>query len=302
LKGVTPVIQSIRFTAREVHVLRLDLIHPLMGGNKWYKLKFNLASALSEGNKTIVTKGGPHSNHIAATAEACRENGLKSLGIIRGNPVESPTIKFARAAGMQLVFAPVHIYPLLDGKNIGPFNEQLPERFHFVPEGGANCEGLKGCAEIGDQIRSFDVVVCACGTGTTFAGLAASASSRQRILGISVLKGENTLPAEARNLLQKCGHGAVEIGGNADVGQSRMHAITNSFAFSGYARNDNVLIAFKRAFEAEYAIPLDHVYTTKLFYATEQLILQGVITPDEKLAVVHSGGLQGNEAFEKRWF
>ena len=36
-------------------VLRLDKIHPLVSGNKWFKLRYYLAEAKELGKKTIAT-------------------------------------------------------------------------------------------------------------------------------------------------------------------------------------------------------------------------------------------------------
>ncbi|MBL0335085.1 MAG: hypothetical protein IPP73_07140 [Chitinophagaceae bacterium] len=79
-----------------VDVLRLDKIHPVISGNKWYKLRFYLKQAIEQHKKTICTFGGAWSNHIVATAAACAENGLQSIGIIRG---EKTGCAFQYAAG-----------------------------------------------------------------------------------------------------------------------------------------------------------------------------------------------------------
>ena len=72
LKGIT------------VDVLRLDKIDKVISGNKWFKLKYYLEEALSLQKKTIISFGGPYSNHIIATAAVCKLYGLKSIGLIRG--------------------------------------------------------------------------------------------------------------------------------------------------------------------------------------------------------------------------
>src|SRR5258705_11431420 len=88
----------------EVSVLRLDKIHPLISGNKWFKLRYYLEEAKQQKKNTIITFGGAWSNHIAATAAACKICGLNSIGIIRGEEPEnfSPTLTEARQVGMQL--------------------------------------------------------------------------------------------------------------------------------------------------------------------------------------------------------
>ena len=86
-----------------VDVLRLDLLHPELSGNKWFKLKHNLIEAKRQGLDTILTFGGAFSNHISATAAACKLLGFKSIGVIRGEESAStnPTLSEAKKAGMK---------------------------------------------------------------------------------------------------------------------------------------------------------------------------------------------------------
>ncbi len=65
-------------------VLRTDKIHPVISGNKWFKLRYYIEDALKNRKTTLVTKGGAWSNHIVATAAACKHYNLRSIGIIRG--------------------------------------------------------------------------------------------------------------------------------------------------------------------------------------------------------------------------
>ena len=82
------VLQEIKFpcanTGTKFYMKRLDLIHPLVNGNKWFKMKYNLLEAKEKGFNTLLTFGGAYSNHIHATAAAGKQFGLKTIGIIRG--------------------------------------------------------------------------------------------------------------------------------------------------------------------------------------------------------------------------
>lgn len=77
--------------------------HPLVSGNKWWKLKYNLEVA-SASRLPVLTFGGAFSNHIFATAAACHALGLQSIGIIRGERATNPTLSFAAEHGMKLEF------------------------------------------------------------------------------------------------------------------------------------------------------------------------------------------------------
>ena len=92
---------------------REDKIHPLVSGNKFRKLKYNLLEAKSTNAQQILTFGGAFSNHIAATAKACELMKIPSIGIIRGEELgenlsktlsQNKTLAFAVKSGMSLKF------------------------------------------------------------------------------------------------------------------------------------------------------------------------------------------------------
>lgn len=289
-----------------VDVLRLDLLDPEISGNKWYKLNFNLLQAKREGLSKILTFGGAHSNHIAATAAACQRAGLSSIGVIRGEPGSAlnQTLARAKEQGMTLYFVDRELY---QHKNDPDFLKTLGARFgefYLIPEGGNNEQGLLGCREILQPEMDHDYVFCAVGTGTTFAGLVASAQTRQRVVGISVLKGENKLVHEVNERLHMFpGTAAIKVYGNEALQQEVLdqHCLSNHYCFRGYASCDPVWLSFKSKFEEEHQIPLDYVYTSKLMYAVFDLMKSGKLRKGSKVLIVHSGGLQGNPGFEARY-
>src|SRR5258705_4420356 len=177
------------FTAKniEVSVLRLDKIHPVISGNKWFKLRYYLEEAKALHKKKIVTFGGAWSNHIIATAAACRLNGFEATGIIRGEEAAelSPTLKLAREMGMNLVFISREDYS----------QKKIPEEInandhYFISEGGYGKKGAAGAATILYDVEkeSWSHICCAAGTGTMVAGLVQASGEQNKIIGISVLK------------------------------------------------------------------------------------------------------------------
>lgn len=302
-----PILQSISVeNSRSIDILRLDLIHKEVSGNKWFKLKHNLEKAKREKFKTIITFGGAFSNHIAATAFACKLSGFNSIGIIRGeepHPLNATLLK-ALENGMVLHFVSREFYKQ---KNELVFKEYLQDKFgehYLIPEGGNNVEGVLGCAEILNANWDYDFVFCACGTATTFTGLVLNSHSRQRTIGINVLKGENALPSYANETLNSLAMGNfITIKGNDELSKKEIetNCITNNYSFNGYAKYDAALVKFKTDFESKYTIPLDYVYTSKLFYAVFDIIQKKQIGPESKILVIHCGGLQGNEGFESRY-
>jgi len=263
------------------YVLRLDQIHPVISGNKWFKLRFHLQKAREGHFKTIVTFGGAFSNHIVATAAACRSYGFNSIGIIRGEaPKEySHTLKAAASYGMQLIFISREAYK----NKIIP--EAINEQEHYIiPEGGYSRTGADGAATIPYNKSMFDTVCCAVGTGTMMAGLINGKSSNTEILGISVLKNNTGIETDIRNLL---------------VNPNDTINIDHRFHFGGYAKHKPELIAFMNTLYSQTGIPTDFVYTAKLFYGVQQLIKENYFLKGSRILIIHSGGLQGNFSLRK---
>jgi len=283
----SPIIEKITaeiFLEKEVEVsvLRLDLIHPQVSGNKWFKLKYNLEEAKKQGHDTILTFGGAFSNHIHAAAVACEKLGFKCIGIIRGesDSQNNSTLSEAKKHGMQLHFVPREDYKR---KTAERFILELKKSFgdfYLIPEGGDNEPGEKGCSEILIEGNDFDFIFCAVGTGTTFRGLSKKIKPGQKLIGISDLKGESF----------------------GNPGRMTDTEILFGYHFGGYAKHTRALLDFKERFEKETNIPLDYVYTSKLFYAVNDLISKEEIPKHSKVLIVHSGGLQGNRGYEQRYF
>lgn len=273
------IITTIQFQQYQIGVLRLDLIDPDVSGNKWFKLKHNINQAILEHKTSILTFGGAFSNHIAATAKVCQLANLQSIGIIRGEEtaLTNSTLSVAIKNGMQLHFVTRENY---QNKNSPFYLTELQQKHphaYIVPEGGDNELGEKGCSEIlMETTNKFDRVFCAFGTGTTFKGIAQSLKTHQQLTAINVLK--------------------------FDAGDISMQAtVNNNYHFGGYAKHTPQLLEFKTWFETEYHLELDYVYTAKLFYAVFDLMKKETISPLHKLLIIHSGGLQGNEGYKKRY-
>lgn len=276
---------------KQVHmeVLRLDRIHPLVSGNKWFKLRYYAEKAQQTSQKTIVTFGGAWSNHILATASYCHENGLKAIGLIRGEQStrQSLTLQDAQDLGMELRFLSREAYR----------SKQLPDDINvliqhkaaiLVPEGGFGIEGKQGAATIpGLQSEpSFDDIFCAVGTGTTMAGIIQTAGQESTIHGIVVLKGCVSMERDILSLLPD----------QEDLGRHLLHHNDHR---GGYARWDDELIQFMNDWHRDTAIPTDIIYTGKLFYAVMKRVRENHFPPGRRILVVHSGGIQGNRSLEK---
>ena len=293
-----PELQSIRDAIPQaagvsLQILRLDLLHPQLSGNKWYKLRLNLQAAKEHGHDTVLSFGGAYSNHLHALAAAGKLHGLKTIGVVRGESAEplNATLTFARQQGMELYHVTRADYKL---KSSPDFLARLRERhgdFFLIPEGGANVAGVQGCADISELLNwstpaaamsfaSERVVALACGTGTTLAGLLLGRREDYRILGLAALKGD-FLENDVRTALQSCGV--------ADPGNWR---ITQEWHGGGYARSSPELLDFIRGFQHRTGIPLEPVYTGKLLLGLYRMLERGEFSRGTEIIVIHTGGLQ----------
>ena len=273
-----PIINTIEYNDYRIGILRLDLIHPEISGNKWFKLKYNLEEAKTEYKNTIITFGGAFSNHIVATAVACKSTGLKCIGIIRGEEsyASNPTLSFAKQNGMELLFVNREEY---SQKNDTGYLQRLRYMYpdaYIIPEGGDNKLGQKGCEEIlTAPTYGYSSIFCAHGTGTTYKGIATSLLAHQTLTVVNVLNFEA-------------------------VANEAQTTILNNYHFGGYAKHTKELLEFKTWFENTYYIELDYVYTAKLFYAVFDLMQQEKLD-NKEILIIHSGGLQGNKGYVERY-
>jgi 1-aminocyclopropane-1-carboxylate deaminase len=262
-------------------IRREDLIHPFISGNKFRKLKYNLVQAKAENHHTLLTFGGAFSNHIAATAFAGKEYGFKTIGIIRGDELESkilinPTLKFALECGMQFKFITREKYR---HKTETEFIENLKHEFgdfYYVPEGGTNEFAVQGCEEILSKVDSqYDFVCTAVGTGGTISGLINSSFPHQKVLGFPALKGD-FLNDEIRKFVHK----------------ENWELITD-YHFGGYGKVNPELIAFINQFYVDNQIPLDPIYTGKMVFGVIDLISTNYFPENSRILLIHTGGIQG---------
>lgn len=276
-----------------LYLKRDDLLHPLVSGNKWRKLKYNLLEADRLGVKTLLTFGGAYSNHLYATAAAGRVFGFKTIGIVRGDELAdkplNPTLTFCREQGMMLHFVDRATYQRVNDPD---YLLDLQVRYgpcYILPEGGTNPLAIQGTAELMPELHEQlgtwpTAVACAVGTGGTLAGLIQSAPSSVQVLGISALK----VPP---------GREAYFDGLPALLPENA--TIRTDYHHGGYARTTPGLLHFIRHFERRTGILLEQVYTGKMLFALYELARQGYFPHQATVVAVHTGGLQGRQLMER---
>ncbi|NMP31918.1 1-aminocyclopropane-1-carboxylate deaminase/D-cysteine desulfhydrase [Thalassotalea sp. M1531] len=268
----------------EVFIKRDDLIHPIISGNKWRKLKGNIAAAQKLDKQGILSFGGAYSNHIHALAYACKQNNMKSIGIVRGEAQyqNNYTLTWARHWGMQVEFVDRKTYKCRHNEEyLYQLQQQYPE-YYIVPEGGTNHTALSGVGEVITELNQqidFDTVILPVGSAGTISGLIKADNAQHHILGVAVLKQAEYLNSVIEEL--------------AHVSQDGSWTLLTDYHRGGYAKFSEHDCAKLAQFSTQTGIPVEPVYSGKMVLALLELLEQGYFPSGHRIVLIHTGGLQG---------
>ncbi|HED35533.1 MAG TPA: 1-aminocyclopropane-1-carboxylate deaminase/D-cysteine desulfhydrase [Gammaproteobacteria bacterium] len=279
----------------ELFIKRDELIHPIIQGNKWRKLKYNLLEARQQQHHTLLSFGGAYSNHLHALAKAGQLLNFKTIGIIRGEAPQplNPCLQDMQHWGMQLEFITRKDYRQ---KTTTDFIDNLKQQFgsfYLIPEGGNNAAGRKGCAELLDETDTgYDYICCEVGSATLFSALIQHNKKPQtQFLGFAVMKNPQ-LEQQIKNSLSQT---PLNIPDNAHC-NTDWHII-HDYHFNGFAKTSPQLDTFIRHFKDEFNIQLEPVYSAKMLYGIMDLIERDYFRPGARILAIHGGGLQGLRGF-----
>jgi 1-aminocyclopropane-1-carboxylate deaminase len=298
---LTTPLQPIQWPRLSGHqqawIKRDDLNHPRIQGNKWHKLRLNILAAQQAGCDGLLTFGGAHSNHIAATAAAAYDYGIAATGIIRGDELSnnqqswSATLKNAAAHGMTFRFVSRRDYRQRNQADcLAKWHEAYPN-YYFIPEGGSNALAITAMADVIAQINAqcpdWTHLLCAVGTGATLAGLAKAtpnkATTNKTVWGIASLKQAEHLIPQIETWIGKQ-HSNWRL--LSDLGNRTFHG-------GGYGKTTPEITAIQQQFEQQNRLLLDPIYTAKVVYAFDHLLAHSAFPEDSRIIIYHSGGLQG---------
>lgn len=276
----------------QLAVLRLDALDPLISGNKWFKLAPYLAQAGREGAEGVISLGGAHSNHLHAVAAAGARFGFPTVGLLRGDPQDTPTVRDLQQFGMALHWLGYRGYRARHQPGFwGPWLARYP-RYQPVPEGGGGLMGAQGCGGLVAMIRQqlvdlgwddYHSLWTAAGTGTTLAGLVLGELGAHPVIGALAVPPDHGVAEQVRAILIEAGH--------ADGGYRLIDASRD-----GFARMDAVLARFLLDSERSSGLELEPLYTAKALLAIHDEARAGRIPRGSRLVLLHTGGLQGRRA------
>jgi 1-aminocyclopropane-1-carboxylate deaminase len=274
-----------------VYIKRDELIHPLISGNKWRKLKYNIAEFKAKNKKHLLSFGGAFSNHLLALSAACSVHKIKGSIIVRGDGPDpnNPTLKLAGKLGINIYFTDRSSYKK---RYEASYQQEMLHKYqadYLIPEGGTNKQALKGCSEIVYELehqltKSPDYIAVSAGTGGTSAGIL-NACANSNLVVYPALKGD-FMRDEILNL--------------ASMNTDRL-TVLNEYHFGGYAKHKPGLIDFINQFYKDHRILLDPIYTGKMFYGLYDQIEKNYYPEYSTIVAIHTGGLQGNLGFNYRF-
>ncbi len=283
----------------ELFIKRDELIHPVIQGNKWRKLKYNLIEARQQHHHTLLSFGGAYSNHLHALAKAGQLLNFKTIGIIRGEAPQplNPCLQDMQNWGMHLSFIQRKDYRQ---KTSADFIKNLKRQFgsfYLIPEGGNNTAGKKGCAELLDELSAdYDYICCEVGSATLFSALIQHNKKPQtQLLGFAVMKNPQLDQQIKNSLSQILINTPGNVYGNAYCKTD--WRIIHNYHFNGFAKTTPQLDAFIRHFKDQFNIQLEPVYSAKMLYGIMDLIEQDYFSHATRILAIHGGGLQGLRGF-----
>ena len=239
----------------------------------------------------VMSLGGAHSNHLHALAAAGQRFGFATVGLLRGEPCQTPTVEDLQRFGMRLHWLGYGGYRRRHEDGFWSDWLALYPDFYPIAEGGKSLLGTQGLLSLETQVvqqlecigwRDFDAWWVAAGTGTTMAGLALL-PGRRAVYGAMAVPSGSGVAEQVAELIERSSLPAAS------------YCVVEA-ARAGFARVDPHLLAFMQAAEQESGIALEPIYTAKALLALHDAVKGGRITSGTRLVFVHTGGLQGRRA------
>lgn len=268
----------------DIWVKRDDLLHPIISGNKWRKLKYALLDLMAQNKNRVFSFGGGYSNHLHALAYACHKLNIHFTAIVRGDYSQNltPMLEDIDRWNANICYVDRKTYQLRNDTDYLAALIGNSEDVVIIPEGGSQISATKGVSEIVSELdQKFDYIMAPVGSGGTLAGLiSGSTQLTTKLLGIAVLKGPDYLEQQVQDLLP-------------DIELSKNGEILHEYHFGGYAKSTEQLREFCHDFAQQTQIQIEPVYSGKLFFAARDLVTKQIFPEGSRILLLHTGGLQG---------
>lgn len=282
-------------------IKRDDCTGLALGGNKARKLEFLIAEALGQKADTVITTGGPQSNHARMTAAAAARYGMKPFLVLTG---EAPASMEGNLLLDKLFGAEVRFTGSDDDAVAAQMMEDVAAELraqgkhpYIVPLGGSNALGtlgyVAGMRELINQAEdlgvAFDRIYITSGSGGTHGGVVLGNrlfSYGTHITGISVSRARAQAEERVRSTAQTCiDRFALPVTLRAEDVE-----VDDRFVGPGYAKitpGGQEAISLLASCEG---IVADPVYTGKALAGLIAHVREGRIDRKENVLFWHTGG------------
>jgi len=298
----------------EIYIKRDDLTGSELSGNKIRKLEFILYDAISQKADTLITCGGVQSNHCRATAAVASRSGLACELFLKGKPLRVPDGNYLLD---KLFKANIHHITVKEYET--EIDEILNRRAEYllgqgqqpyiIPEGASNPLGMWGYVMAGIELKRqldkagirADYIVCAVGSGGTYAGLyIASLILRWpvKIIGMAVCRDSEFFLSRVGGLVESF----IETYNVKVTPEPADILIEDSYIGPGYAQIGKKEADFIKGVAGYSGIILDPAYIGKAMLGLFDYIALGKIKRKSNVVFIHTGGLLSLFAYKNKLF
>ncbi len=272
------------------------------GGNKARKLEFLVAEALAQEADTLVTSGGPQSNHCRQTAAAAAKMGLRCVLVLSGNPPPrsqwNGNLLLDDLLGAEVRWAGDHDRDTVLAE-VAEALRAAGARPYLVPVGGSVPTGAAGYVaaveELADQLAErgerVERIVFASGSAGTHAGVLVGAKALRleaRVEGINDDKVGGLLDKIQALATATAAHLGLDLSFSKED-----FILHDAYGAPGYGVITDAEREAIRLLAHTEGIIADPVYTGRALAGLIDLVRQGVYGPDETVLFWHTGGVAG---------
>ena len=260
---------------------RDDLIHPLIQGNKWRKLKYYLITYRKEGINQLVSCGGAWSNHLHALAASAKQFDFRLSVFVRAHEgVNTEMLEDLKRWNVQIIFCSREEYRMAESGDAGFIsNKTGRSEFGFIPSGGFGAPAMEGLREMAEEIgEDWPLIAVAAGSGTTSLGLSAHLAPHQCVLAYSAFpEASAEQPAKSSAFAPA---------------RAQLRTYPSEMVYR-FAHPRPEVLAFAEELYQLSGIVCDPVYTGPMLLQLSRQIQGGHFPKGSRILAIHSGGLQG---------
>ncbi len=300
LAHIPTPLEEIKFEGNNFLLKRDDLTGCELSGNKIRKLEYLLAEAKQQKADIVFTSGGDQSNHARATVIAAKKIGMKTKLFLWGDDasVVNGNLFLDKMSGADIQFFTEEEYENVNEIMFEQRQALLKKKknAYVFPGGGSTTLGIWGYINFIDELKKqvdlkkFDSIVAACGSGGTAAGMLVGTALNKlniKIVAVHVLMSKSEMEKQILQLAEGC---VLDYKLKCKINPDNLILISG-YSKEGYKKISKPKVKLIKKFADETGILFDPAYTGKAFKAYyDNYLTKG---KGKRSIFVHTGGLFG---------